>query len=258
MKHASARSKKAKHGKKNTTAPAGGEGTQTAAQDADGNGDASNSGRKKSKAYANVMLRFTSSLVNAGKPQYRAKLDVFGYTLERIAEATALMEETKGHELTKSKNKAALSSNIKNFEPLRKEVQYSAAYILTLTKAAVMKDPANKLRLGLTKPREKYFPHWMNQWRKFFAILLDTPAVTDRLAAMGVSREQLLQEQKKVHDLSDLYAERKSLKADAQKATALKNASFNKLKTWMSDFFQVCKMAFRDDPVMLKGLGIEY
>ncbi|MCP4215134.1 MAG: hypothetical protein GY765_10775 [bacterium] len=220
------------------------------------NGDDQTTPKPKSKAYAALMQRYRTALTSAVKPKYADRLTEFGYLPERLAEGPQLVTVTENKDTEQAQLYATYTSNILGFPPLLREARDMLNYTSLLIKAAVLNDPDNHRRLGLTEKRKYDFPSWLNQNRKLYATLLDTPEVLDRLAAMGVTPEQLQEEQQKIRNLGTLYGERATLKAAAQKATEEKDKAFQDLKTWMGDFFRVFRMAFRDDPQMMEAVGI--
>ncbi|MCP4213477.1 MAG: hypothetical protein GY765_02420 [bacterium] len=211
---------------------------------------------KRPRAYADVMDMYHTVIHNAVKPKYQGYLTVFGYTGPRIGEAGVMKEEVEILHKLQNKTRVAQLTNTKAFEPLLEEVEDALACTMHLVHAAVYKDTPNRIDLGLNKRRESKFTKKLEQWKLFYGNLLLNTEVLERLLAMGLTAEKLEAERQNVLNLSDLNAEKKDLKADAQTATEMKHEAMKELNTWMGDFLTVCRRAFRPNPQMLEAMGI--
>lgn len=193
------------------------------------------------------------SLTDETLKQYAGE---YGYSPERLADAKALLEETETlYEDFKSKQASQRAATRALKEAKKKANDLIQHFLQTLRLA--FKDNLDTLdALGIRGTRKQAFGDWVAQNKLFYNKILAMPQVSEELAKYNVTPEQLNEGKQMLLDTIAADTHQEDIKAEAQRATESKNKSFRKLKTWMSKYFKVMKVALEEDPQLQEKLGI--
>lgn len=197
------------------------------------------------------------ALTNAGNDaEVQAELARFGYDAARLAEGRALLDAaTRLHgsqQAEYGEQIAATTAFQDAFEAAR------AAYVrhLTLARVAFKDDAGAAVALKLGGRRKRSYSGLLDQARQFYDNVLASEARTAAMAAYGQTEEVLGEARALVLAAIDANAAQEHEKGDAQRTTQERDAAFDALGDWMSDFIAVARVAFTDDGQQLEKLGI--
>jgi len=207
------------------------------------------------KGEAETLERARVALNNATQqPEIVAALDKEGYTAEVIAEGTAVLQETL---TTYNQNRV-------------EHDEKSAAYALfTAKKEAVIKayrkdrkkakvvfhhDHVAGDKLGILKSVPGSFVGWLEQVKRFYTSALADADIQTALGRLKITSDTLTATNTLIAELEDARAAYLRERGESQDAVKVKDAAFQKLDEWMSDFYVVARIALEDHPQLLEAL----
>jgi len=181
---------------------------------------------------------------------------VYGYTAERMVNDRNILSDAR---------KAVI-----DFE--REHGEQDAAYAeLTLVKEYFHKEYIKHVRLArvalkafkagwnelaLNGRRKFTMGDYLAQADVFYTNLMGSRDYTSKMAKFGQDIDTLSEARNMLDDLKAKYAAYKKEKGEAEKSTEQKYKAADALAEWYSDFCEVAKVAFMDDPQMLETIGI--
>lgn len=179
----------------------------------------------------------------------------YGYPAERIQKLKEMFDETEtcyeAQKTARSKQRAAT----RKFEGLKTQATGIIRHLVDTAQLAFKNAPDTYDELGLREPREKAFGPWVAQSKYFFSKLL-IPANVAEMANYKVTQEYIEAGNQALLDTIKAETEGENAKAEAQKATELKNRAWRKLRGAMRRYLNIMKEALADDPQMKEKLGI--
>jgi len=110
--------------------------------------------------------------------------------------------------------------------------------------------------LQLNGIRKKSYSGWIKQTNIFYANALGDDAIKTALATFGIDEVTLLLGQTAVKEVETLLAKQLKEKGEAQEATQIRDAAFDELQDWISDFIAVARIALENQAQYLEALGI--
>lgn len=115
-------------------------------------------------------------------------------------------------------------------------------------------EPLKKIA-GIDTPPNRTLGGWMEDARQFYVNSLGTPKIVERLSRFGVTTADLEQGKQLVDEVEKAAVYHEKQKGKAQQATKERDRAYKKMREWMRDFRQVCRIAFVDNPQKLGKLG---
>jgi len=163
-------------------------------------------------------------------------LAVYGYDQPRILvgdEKVALAEQT--YHLQKRAYEDQYNATL-DFEKAWEEAD---AYYMSMRKVALVafKDnEAARNHLLLSGERARLFPQWLPETIHFYQNALNTPKIIEGFAAFNVTAETLQQGLDLVKSTREKDKIQEKTKSEAQNATKVRDAAFDDMDNWISDF----------------------
>ncbi len=187
-------------------------------------------------------------------PQINIILAEYGYTLIRLQEGEALLNEAKACQSEKDRcysQKKALANELK-----QKLDQLKALYTkhLRIARFAFVNDTFLQEQLQLNGTRKSDNEGWIAQVYKFYTRLEKDPATL--MKKYGATAEELTQGKTLTEAIMNLRRQLQSVRGDAQSATQKRNKVNKELTVWLTRFKRVGKGALQEDSQLLESLGI--
>ncbi len=110
--------------------------------------------------------------------------------------------------------------------------------------------------MQLDGDRKSSLSGWINQAKAFYANALNDDEAMAGLAKYGITREVLEAGQAAIQEVEHKFNARLKETGEAQQATLDRDAAFDALQGWMSDFTKVARVALEEQPQYLEMLGI--
>jgi len=127
---------------------------------------------------------------------------------------------------------------------------------LKLARIAFKNDPGAKTALGLRGDRPRSQSGYVGQGLLFYNNALGKQAFLDGLATKGITRTELEDGRVAFENLQSLTAAQQKETGEAQASTKKRDAAYDELSDWMSDFYGTAKVALRKHPQLMEQLGI--
>ena len=96
---------------------------------------------------------------------------------------------------------------------------------------------------------------WLEVVKKFYSVSISDTAIQSKIARLKINPEDLNAANDMISDLEAARALYLKEKGESQDSTKLKDAAFDKLDDWMSEFYAVAKIGLEDNPQLLESLG---
>lgn len=213
--------------------------------------------RKPKLTFDRYIADFRAAIEISGEEgEFREIIEYHGYTPERRQRGLTLINDTAAAELVKKDKKAEQHEATRVAQNLRRKADKTLSGCVASARLAFENDPNTLELLGLNRKREQGFGGWAAFGGRFFQKNLDSPEMQARLAKYNVPLELLQQGEQEVADAVEADKVKRSKKADAEVATATKNSLYKKLRIWMSDYYRVVEIAFREKPQLKEKVGI--
>ncbi len=231
---------------------------QDQAQDQGQNGDNKDSKKKKQRISLEdefYGLRRILGLVETDT-KLKTAAGEFSFTAEKLAIGTDMGNGADSLYEAQKKARALQLAASRLFKALHAQAKDILMELIRRAKVAFEKDPDMLETLGLNRRRRRSFGKWIAQSKIFFNRLLENPAALEQMAKYNTTLEELQAGKQLLLDTADAEAAHESAKAEAQRATELRNIAFNEFARWMAGFIKVMTVALEDDPQLKEKLGI--
>jgi hypothetical protein len=189
-------------------------------------------------------------------PQILEKLNLYGYTYERIMAGKKLLDKVIGLMITQvkeyGKQYAATDEQMKFLTSTY--AQYMV--VIKIVRVVFKKQPDILASLGATGERPRSLSRWLRRARILYTNLLEMPNTLETLTGYGYTAERLQKELNDVEEVENLHVKQLSGKSVAQQSTQKRDEAFDELCDWFSDFRAIARIALYDDKQLLEALGI--
>lgn len=197
---------------------------------------------------------FRVALTNAeSHPKIAAYLEEIGFSSEKLNEGKQLFEATKAAYAESLAQKAEKLAAYKEF--ISKRQVLAEVFSVDRRKAKVIfkNDPAIAEKLSVTNGVPLAHVRWIAAAKTFYSVASGDPVVRERLALLKLDSEQISANLVKLDEIEAARAVYLKEKGESQSATLRKKAAFRKMDSWMADFYEVARLAFRGDPQQLEA-----
>lgn len=186
----------------------------------------------------------------------RTALKGFGYTQTRLQTGRQLYQTLQSAQLAQ---KAAYGKQIAATAALK--TAWDAARedympLVKIARIACKHDPATAAELGLKGDRAKALTPWLAQANQFYSNAIASDTILTSLSTFGITAKKLKAAQQTLQNLEAASLEQAQAKATAQRATKNRNAAVAELRSWLSDFIAIAKIALSTNNQQLETLGI--
>ncbi len=183
-------------------------------------------------------------------------LKAFGYTQTRLQTGRRLYQTLQSAQLAQ---KAAYGEQITATAALNTAWDNARnAYmpLLQIARIAFKGDVATAAELGLKGDRAKSLHRWLAQANQFYAAALNSDITLSGLHTFGITPAKLRTAHKTLQATEAANLAQEQAKATAQRATQVRNKAVTELRSWLSDFVAIAKIAIAHDNQQLESLGI--
>ncbi|RYD53282.1 MAG: hypothetical protein EOP52_03840 [Sphingobacteriales bacterium] len=144
----------------------------------------------------------------------------------------------------------------RNYEAALEAVHQDYVDDLRLARIAFKNDPSAQKALELNGTRKQSKGGYAGQGWAFYDNALRDPGYQALLAQKGIKMPDLQLRQQAFENLKELSAVQQQETGESQMATAARDAAYDALADWMSDFYEIAKVALRRTPQLMEKLGI--
>jgi hypothetical protein len=214
--------------------------------------------KRKIRVTFNMRMNdFRSAIQNTlGSPDFLQFTSGYGYDAQRVTEGKTKLTNTDQAHQVQQDEKARYREAVRAAEKKREKADETYAKLLPHARLALRDIPEAYELLLLDGKRVRNFGGWKAQVERFYEKALGSETILAELAKYNVSQEQLMQGQQEFQDAVAAHDHKKSVKADAEHATQLKNEAYNDLVAWMKDFYKIVEIAFKKNPQFKEKVGI--
>jgi len=125
-----------------------------------------------------------------------------------------------------------------------------------LARVALRNDRGAYEALQLAGGRKQSTSGWIQQSKIFYANALASADILAKLSVLTMTAEALTAGQILVTEVEAKLSIQLKEKGEAQAATQARDAAFDDLQDWMSDFVAIARIALENDSQLLEMLGI--
>ena len=185
------------------------------------------------------------------------KLSAVGYTPEVITDGLSLVQET---EELNDRQKNEYGDQYAAQDTFMQEWKNSYdQYMVTLRLARIAlkgnRDAEASMRL--TGPRLRTFHNWVGkQARPFYNNAINDAEIMDALRRFLIDKKRLTLEWQSIERAQSLLGKRDDEAGEAQAATLARDKKMDEVDSWIGEFREVARIAFRDNPQWLERIGI--
>jgi hypothetical protein len=189
------------------------------------------------------------------QPAVAALMTELGYETAKLAEGKTLLSAARtAFDSAKTESDESLAAN-DTFNAQRE--QLDAVYAMQRKKAKVIfrKDAATCQKLAIDGTLSRVYISWIETIKTFYAVALADSAIAAQLERLKITTADLKAGTAAIASIEALRAAYLKEKGEAQDATQLKLAAFDKLNDWMAEFYAVARIALDDSPQLLEILA---
>jgi hypothetical protein len=211
-------------------------------------------------AYQSISARLSdarTALINASRDaDLEGPLAAFGYDAARIQEGIDLLDAAE----------AAVQSRTRKFgEQIDATEAVNAAFetareeyhdLIGVARVALKGRDGLAQTLDLSGRRARSMSEGLTQMQTFYDHAAESAPILEALARFNVTEETLRDARARLDGLPELRATQEQQLGDAQRATAQRDDAVAALDSWMQDFTDIARIAFRRDPQLLEKLEI--
>ena len=209
------------------------------------------------KTDAEILDQYQTALTNAeNQPEIAAAMTEFGYGPEKIAEGSQIIDTTQNaYNFNKQEDDETTDARV-DYQTRKKALYQIFKRDRKKARVAFRNDVVTLSQLGVIKSIPHSYVSWVDTMRFFYNIVVNNDTTSAKLAKLKLSAEDATAT---LADIDALESARKLYyreMGESQEATQAKDAAFAKIDEWMTDFYDVAKIALEDKPQLLEALGV--
>lgn len=185
------------------------------------------------------------------------KLSAVGYTPEVITGGLVIVGDT---EELNDRQKKEYGDQYTAQDAFMQEWKNSYdQYMVTLRLAriALKGNRDAEASMHLAGPRIRTFHNWVGkQARPFYNNAVNDADIMDALRRLCIDKKRLKLELQSIEQAQSLLGRRDDEAGEAQAATMARDNKMDEVDSWIGDFREVARIAFRDNPQWLERIGI--
>jgi hypothetical protein len=179
-------------------------------------------------------------------PALQSALTPYGYDLAGMQQGKALLDQAQAL----AQQQRARMGNQRRATDTRDttQAQAHAFYMrqVAIARVALRRDRGAAEALDLAAARKRTLAGWLMQAQQFYANALNDAAILTKLAAHGLTTEQLEHGQAQVEAVAASAVTHQQRKDVKQEATRARDAALQALNDWMRDFTAIARVALAD------------
>lgn len=188
--------------------------------------------------------------------EVQSYLAEFGYNAERLAEGRALYDRAQQLHQKQVKEYGDQFAASDALKSAWHEARTQYMRFVKVARVALKSERSAYQKLDLTGERKRSLSGWLAQARQFYTNALSSPDILAKLGEFGVTQQKLEAGKKLVDDTEAANAAQEKEKGEAQQATQERDAGFEDMDDWFSDFLAIARIALEEKPQLLEKLGI--
>jgi hypothetical protein len=213
--------------------------------------------RKIRVTFNDRVEEFRSALQNTlNETEFRLFIADYGFDEARVQVGMGKVNSTLKARQFQLDERARYREAVRDALAKREKANETYIEFLPHARLAFQDNPEVYEQLLLDGKRARNFGGWKAQVERFYDKTLNSETILAQLAKYDVTREQLEQGHQEFQDVITAADHKKSVKADAEHATQLKNEAYNDLVAWMKDFYKIVEIAFKKNPQFKEKVGI--
>jgi len=201
---------------------------------------------KGKTSYARLLAAQVAIDTVMADPSLLAIMAEYGYDAARMQEGRALREQALALE---AQQRAALGERFAATDArATAHARAHAAYMrhLAVARVALRGDRGAAQKLDLATSRKRAQAGWLIQAQQFYTNALADGAIAQRLAAYGLTREQLAEALRTVVAVAAALVAQQATADTARARTKERDAALAALDRWMRDFRDIARVALAD------------
>ena len=172
-----------------------------------------------------------------------------------IGEGKTLLSETRqAYDLIKTEEDES-SAAYADFAGKKELLEDTFTMHRKKAKVVFRKDSLTADKLAVSGPKSRTYIKWLEAAKKYYSVLSDDTAILGKLARLKISADDITAANTMIDDLNVARAEYLREIGESQDATKAKNAAFDGIDDWMSEFYAVAEIGLEDNPQLLEALG---
>jgi hypothetical protein len=212
--------------------------------------------RKVRVTFDRKLLIIRTGITNAKKPGlFNQYVGEYGYNETRLDEGMGLLTDT---DTARTAQKKAIALKIQKTREAD-NLKYKAEKLYLHFRVIGQEEFQDNLHildtLGIESILKRDFGGWREQAMRLYKSL-DTAGVIEGYAKHSITPEDLEAGKQAVLDWEKAIADRNEAKAEAEKATQLKDKAFKELLNWWRGFVKVVDVALEKDPQLKEQINI--
>lgn len=204
-----------------------------------------------------LLTRSKAALIMArNEDDLQAALAPFGYDADRLNEGLVLQEAAQDQY---DQQQIEYAEQFQATADLREQAAAArAAYMrhLKLARVAFKPGTAGYVKLQLAGERRKDLDGWTTQARQFYDVLLGDAALLQTMSGYTLDQAAAEAALAVLHEVEKARVMQIKETGEAQLATRLRDDAVVDLRGFMSDFYNVAKVATEDQPQLREKLGM--
>lgn len=212
--------------------------------------------KRPKNSEAELLERYRIALENTTtQPQIATALEELGYNPEKITEGKTLWAQTRSvYNANKAEDDETSEAYAKFAE---KKAQLEETFTRHRKKAKVVfrTDALTAEKLGIAKALPRSYVKWLETAKQFYALATTDTTIQTQLTRLKITPDALTAAQNQIVELETARANYLREKGESQDSTQAKDAVFNQLHDWMSEFYAVAKIGLEEQPQLLEALG---
>ncbi|MEL6468297.1 MAG: hypothetical protein AAFQ74_01085 [Cyanobacteria bacterium J06623_4] len=189
-------------------------------------------------------------------PEILSQLSTFGYTATRIREGLSLCKAVDAAQIAQQSAQGDQISATAALNAAWRSARESYMPHVKIARIAFKGYGGIATELALTGRRKQSLDSWLAQSSQLYINALASEEILTGLKQYGITTQKLKAAQAKVMTLAAASALQKKRKGEAKSATEKRDQCLAELRSWLSDFRAVAKIALSEAPQRLESLGI--
>jgi hypothetical protein len=197
-----------------------------------------------------------TGIINAKKPGlFHQYIGEYGFNDTRLDEGMTLLTDTDTARTNQKKAIALKVQKTREANNKRYEANELYKHHVVIGREEFQDNLHILDTLGLRGEREEDAGGWREQAMRLYENL-DTPGVLEGYAKHSITPEDLQAGKQAILDWEQAISDRNEAKAEAEKATQLKDKAFKELLIWWRGFIKVVDVALEKDPQLKEQVNI--
>ncbi|MDI6738790.1 MAG: hypothetical protein QME74_00305 [Candidatus Edwardsbacteria bacterium] len=191
-----------------------------------------------------------------GIQEIKTAMAAAGYTDARMAEARALLDNTRKAVTLVSSFKGGQKKSTETLKALWKDVNAAYQNISETCKALFKGERSTLTALGLDKRMPRATSEFIKSYYNLYDNAVSNPASAAKLAEYGYPAARLQSERAKITAFDKANKDQEAAKGSYQQAAREEKKLLKALKAWLNTFTRIAKVALKAKPDLLEKLGI--